>query len=370
MKIVAPYRFSVEIAVRDQLGLCNDYYAVASVIEFICNDPENKERAAGGDYRKVVAKCAGISERTAQRGIEELIKKGLIEKYSRQKVKITQKWYQMHGKITEFNSCQNGTSEKEDKNSTRANLSSHSCQNGTSVYIYTNKTIKYTQMLPHLRNFETSFLEEKKDSQKQTISQNSQKIANGAAADFDVFWMAYPRKKDKKRAASTWKRVAKPLGLEKIMAALDAYKAEITAKGTAADFIIYPSTFLNRIEEWMPLETMEPQKIANGAAANSDKSASAEFAMAMAKISKLSSKLIGGDITSDQLKAANPANVEADGKRLFNQLEIAWIEAMGGLKEIVIAYTRDNFERNAKAAWLDITRPRGVTAQKATPASA
>ena len=62
---------------------------------------------------------------------------------------------------------------------------------------------------------------------------------------FDKFYTAYPLKKSRQAAAKSFAKVIKTTPFDEIMAGLEAYNAEITKKGTTAEYIKHPSTWLN-----------------------------------------------------------------------------------------------------------------------------
>ena len=71
---------------------------------------------------------------------------------------------------------------------------------------------------------------------------------------FQEFWSAYPRKVAKKAAEKAYWKARKDTSHEDIMAGLERYCALITAKGTATEFVVHASTWLNQ-GRWEDEET-------------------------------------------------------------------------------------------------------------------
>ena len=69
--------------------------------------------------------------------------------------------------------------------------------------------------------------------------------------DFENFWNAYPKHEGKKAAYKAFMgSLSSGLTLEIIYERLKIYKARIDAQGTAYEFIRFPATFLNNIEDY------------------------------------------------------------------------------------------------------------------------
>lgn len=72
-------------------------------------------------------------------------------------------------------------------------------------------------------------------------------VSDGYTEEFEHFWTAYPRKKDKKRAFRAWKARLKDRdapATDQLILAAQNYAAECEAQGTAERFIKHGSTFL------------------------------------------------------------------------------------------------------------------------------
>lgn len=66
---------------------------------------------------------------------------------------------------------------------------------------------------------------------------------NAFDLDFDSFWSAYPKKRDKAAAQRAYKRVRKTVEHDKIMAGLERYRDEVAGKDPK--FTKHPATWLN-----------------------------------------------------------------------------------------------------------------------------
>lgn len=67
--------------------------------------------------------------------------------------------------------------------------------------------------------------------------------------DFEAFWQAYPRKKEKRKAFKAWKarlREDKELTPDQLVEAARNYAAECAARGTEPEFIKHGATFLSK----------------------------------------------------------------------------------------------------------------------------
>ena len=377
MKILAPFRFSIEIAVRDYFGLSNDYYAVAKIVEFICNDPKNKERAATGDYRKVVAEAVGISEETVKRAIKELTDKNIIANISRQKIKTTEFWYSKHANPTEYNSGQNEPSEENTKNLTQVKMTFHSGQNEPSVYIYTNNTIKHMSNLPVLTYFKTSFLDgffvlmfESSEALFTALPKNSQKGGGGApknkksaksvagaACDalFAEFWAAYPRKEKKVEAGRRYRKLA---GKHRdVMAALVVYTAKV--ENTDAQYIKLPTTFLTDYEDYLPSDgdlfasTKTPTNSQKGGGDDNESKELEKIKTTIKTLAKAIADKYGSDEASKKERLSGSAFglTTATGERIFDDTAAATVEEMGGTYNAVLECAGENFDARVEAAY-------------------
>lgn len=90
-----------------------------------------------------------------------------------------------------------------------------------------------------------------------TINTNIQNNNMGVPADysqeFEEFWEVYPRKKEKKRAYTAFKRAKKKHGVQTIMQGTKAYADESEFKKTEEQFIKHATTFLNN-ESYLEFE--------------------------------------------------------------------------------------------------------------------
>ncbi|EHQ5231641.1 helix-turn-helix domain-containing protein [Listeria monocytogenes] len=90
-----------------------------------------------------------------------------------------------------------------------------------------------------------------------TINTNIQNNNMGVPADysqeFEEFWKVYPRKKEKKRAYTAFKRAKKKHGVQTIMQGTKAYADESEFKKTEEQFIKHATTFLNN-ESYLEFE--------------------------------------------------------------------------------------------------------------------
>jgi len=66
---------------------------------------------------------------------------------------------------------------------------------------------------------------------------------------FIKFWSEYPRKVGKSVAKTAWFKVIRRYPAEDIVAASEEYARQCTAKRTEEQYILHPSTFLNK-ERW------------------------------------------------------------------------------------------------------------------------
>lgn len=77
---------------------------------------------------------------------------------------------------------------------------------------------------------------------------------------FSQFWLAYPRKAAKPDAIRAWRKLALQNGdLEKLMSALERFKASDGWQGNGGKYIPHPATWLNK-RRWEDEAIEEPQR--------------------------------------------------------------------------------------------------------------
>lgn len=66
--------------------------------------------------------------------------------------------------------------------------------------------------------------------------------------EFEKFWKAYPRKVGRPRAQLLFKRLCEkePESIQKIMEAIEFYKADIKKRNIEDIYVLHPATFLNQ----------------------------------------------------------------------------------------------------------------------------
>lgn len=73
----------------------------------------------------------------------------------------------------------------------------------------------------------------------------------GYSSEFETWWDAYPRHKEKQKAFKRWKTTIKGgATTDQLLAATKAYAAECRRKGTVEDYIKHPATFLSASQPW------------------------------------------------------------------------------------------------------------------------
>jgi hypothetical protein len=368
MAIIAPQVTTIIHSVRQRFGLTYEEYCVADAINFICSWKKNPTKTASGKYREAIAEFSDISPRTVDRAILSLVQKGIVTQPTRQSAEITSLWQEA---ISNTNSRQNGASEDF---TTHAKMAQESRQNGVTFFsIYIHKKQEICANVPHLRNFQTSFLNDFLIFGFERASQFAQKLVNGAAVKiqdqekqpkklvngaaskleqaFDEFWAQYPRKKDKKQAFATYKKLSKKHA--DIMASLANYNAELATKGTQDEWVLYPSSFLNRLEEWLPTQPQTAQKLVNGAATNNDyqPQEDAVYKTAIAKVDWLNGLMIEGKIDKAWMEVSAFERLNSKGDRVFTDIEAYWIEELGGVREVVVGCSRAGFDARARLVW-------------------
>lgn len=85
-------------------------------------------------------------------------------------------------------------------------------------------------------------------------------VKTSAAALFDEFWKAYPRKKDKGHARKAWDKAAKTTDPAVIITAAVQFRQWCEQDGTEPEYTPYPATWLNG-ERW--LDERDPQPRTN-----------------------------------------------------------------------------------------------------------
>lgn len=89
------------------------------------------------------------------------------------------------------------------------------------------------------------------DQQRTDNKPRKKKTGVAYSQDFENFWNAYPKHEGKKAAYKAFMgSLSSGLTLEIIYERLKIYKARIDAQGTAYEFIRFPATFLNNIEDY------------------------------------------------------------------------------------------------------------------------
>lgn len=63
--------------------------------------------------------------------------------------------------------------------------------------------------------------------------------------DFEAFWAACPRRRDKGRALTAWKKAIKLVPNDQLVQAMEGYALEMQRKGTEAQYIKHPASWLN-----------------------------------------------------------------------------------------------------------------------------
>jgi len=91
----------------------------------------------------------------------------------------------------------------------------------------------------------------KKESPLPPKGERTKRVSSehGDPAEFEAFWLAYPRKENKGRARTAFAAAAKKVGVERVMAGVGASVLRWRNAGTEARFIPLPSSWLNG-ERW------------------------------------------------------------------------------------------------------------------------
>ena len=78
---------------------------------------------------------------------------------------------------------------------------------------------------------------------------------------FIAFWEAYPRRSGKGQAAKVYaSKIKKGTTPDEIQSMLAVYKAQIEAAGTEPQYIRYPATFLNNLDDYPESARPQPKK--------------------------------------------------------------------------------------------------------------
>lgn len=94
---------------------------------------------------------------------------------------------------------------------------------------------------------------------KDSIDNSSAHDAHDENADFEAFWSAYPKKKDKKRAQASYRKASKIKGfppIDKLLSIIESQKKTKQWMENNGQFIPYPSSWLNG-ERWNDEEIAE-----------------------------------------------------------------------------------------------------------------
>jgi phage replication O-like protein O len=92
---------------------------------------------------------------------------------------------------------------------------------------------------------ETVNQERKKENFKENIKEKASKSKNDYSKQFESWWEEYPRKKDKKKAYTSFQTAIKKYSFEMLLNGLRGYKDEIKKNGTLEKYIKHPTSFLN-----------------------------------------------------------------------------------------------------------------------------
>ncbi len=368
MSYKLPKQTNITHSIRRALGISYEEYAIADAINFICNNQDNKAKKAEGKYRELIADFAGVSTRTVDRAILNLVEKKILRQPSRQSVEMAPLWEEINSD-KDFKSRHFGVSEN---NTTHDILASHSRHFGVSVYIYIHKKHKICPKPPFLTNFSTSFLNDFSilGFEAPTISFDSSKIsqkgareaakdknsAKKAAALFAEFWAEYPRKEKKAAAQTKYKKLAPKH--KDIMAALAIYRQK--TENTETQYIKLPTTFLTDYEDYLPSESdlfasSTSSKISQKGGGDVYPDDDEELTAAKSTLRVLA-VAIGKAYpdTQDQIKRVSGsafALVDSDGNRIFDDKAAAWVEEMGGTWAAILELNGPHFDARSAMAW-------------------
>ncbi len=78
-------------------------------------------------------------------------------------------------------------------------------------------------------------------------------VPDALELDFARWWSEYPKKRERMDAFKAYRAACKVHSPAQLLAARDAYLAEITAEATDPRYIVYPAGFLRRkVEDYLP----------------------------------------------------------------------------------------------------------------------
>ena len=81
---------------------------------------------------------------------------------------------------------------------------------------------------------------------------------------FNQFWEAYPRRSGKGQAAKVYaSKIKQGITPDEIQSRLSVYKAQIEAAGTLPQYIRYPATFLNNLDDYPESSRPQPKEPLN-----------------------------------------------------------------------------------------------------------
>lgn len=88
---------------------------------------------------------------------------------------------------------------------------------------------------------------EQQNDNKTTLKKKDNNINNNIYnSAFEEFWERYPNRFNKQQTHKNFVKAAKAHGADAILSALDRYRAEIEAKGTAAEYIVKSTNFVGQ----------------------------------------------------------------------------------------------------------------------------
>ena len=143
---------------------------------------------------------------------------------------------------------------------------------GWELYNETDLEQAFKQQLNSKRTAESFGISEKKENTEQQIAQQTNSKRTQKKKDnnlnnniyntaFEEFWEHYPNRFNRQQTHKNFVKAAKAHGAEAILKALDRYRAEIDAKGTAAEFIVRSTNFVGQKAYYLGyLEDEEPKQ--------------------------------------------------------------------------------------------------------------
>lgn len=217
----------------------------------------------GSGYRchpsvATLSQGTGLGERTVQRHLVELAEAGLIDRIE-QKGRVTE--YQLYPPwdpsqdvttvtetpLSECHPCQNVTPDS---------VSGDPRQNDTTTPVTVTPEVTQEKKPNEVTQLTLLPAVEANDSPKQGgTAKGSKKGGDGYSPEFEEFWAAYPRRKEKGKAWRVWlARVngksgqpAKPVDM---ITAAKNYAAECSAEGREEKWVKLASTFLGPDKHW------------------------------------------------------------------------------------------------------------------------